>query len=108
MFKRWQRRKADNEPQGPMPWLPKNPLPAHVLAWAEAVDVSRMPDRTIREAESYLKSYRFLPLADRQELTWRLMSVIQVHVSPPPPLDAQPLDVFAIVLAARRRELGIG
>lgn len=108
MFNRWLRRKADSEPQGPTPWVSKDPLPPDVLAWAEAVDVSRLPDRTVREAEYYLKSYKFMPLGDRRELAYRIMSVIQVHVKPAPPLGVQPLDAFAIVLAARRRELGIG
>jgi hypothetical protein len=108
MFKRWLRRKAENEPQAPAPRASQDALPPDVLAWAEVVDVSRLPDRTLREAEYFLKNYRFIPLGDRQELAWRLMSVVQSHVNPPPPLDAQPLDVFATVLAARRKELGIG
>jgi hypothetical protein len=108
MFKRWLRRKAESEPQGPTPWVSQDARPADVRAWAEVVDVSRLPDRTVQEAEYYLKSYRYIPLLDRQELASRLMSVIHTHVNPPPPLDAHPLDVFATVLAARRRELGIG
>jgi hypothetical protein len=107
MFKRWLRRTAENEPQAPVPGVSQDALPADVLAWAQVVDVSRLPDRTVREAEYYLKNYRW-PLGDRQEVGWRLMSVIQSHVNPPPPLDAQPLDVLATVLAARRKELGIG
>jgi hypothetical protein len=108
VFKRWLRRTSENEPQGPAPGVSQDALPADVLAWAQGVDVSRLPDRTIREAESYLKNYRWMPMGDRQEMGWRLMSVIQSHVNPPPPLDAQPLDVLATVLAARRKELGIG
>ena len=108
MFKRWLRRTAENEPQAAAPGMSPDALPADVLAWAQVVDVSRLPDRTVREAEYYLKNYRWMPLGDRQEVGWRLMSVIQSHVNPPPPLDAQPLDVLATVLAARRKELGIG
>lgn len=108
MFKRWLRRTADNEPQVPTPGVSQDALPADVLAWAQAVDVSRLPDRTAREAGYYLKNYRRMPLGDSQEMGWRLMSVVQSHVNPPPPLDAQPLDVLATVLAVRRKELGLG
>jgi hypothetical protein len=108
MFKRWLWRKAENEPQTPAPGASQDALPADVLAWAQVVDVSQLPDRTVREAEYYLKNYRRMPLGDSQELGWRLMSVVQSHVNPPPPLDAAPLDVLATVLAVRRRELGIG
>lgn len=83
-------------------------MSAEVVAWAQAVDVSRLPEQTVDEAEYYLKSYRFIPRRHRQEMGWRLMSVIRVHVDPPPPLSAKPLDVFATVLAARGRELGAG
>lgn len=108
MFKRWLRRKAENEPQAPAPGVSQDALPADVLAWAQVVDVSRLPDATVREAEYYLKNYRWIPMGDRQELGWRVMAVVQSHVIPPPPLDAQPLDVLATVIAARRKELGIG
>ena len=108
MFKRWLRRKPKNEPQGPTPEVSQDPLSEEVVAWAQAVEVSRLPDQTVDEIEYYLKVYRFTPLRDRQEMGWRLMSVIRVHVDPPPPLSAKPLDVFATVLEARRRELGIG
>ena len=107
MFKRW-RRRAESEPQAPTPGVSQDALPADVLAWAQVVDVSRVPDRTMREAEYFLKNYRWMPLGDTQEMAWRIVSVIQSSVNPPPPLDAQPLDVLAIVLAARRKELGIG
>lgn len=108
MFRRLLGLPPKNEPQYPVPGVPQDALPADVVAWAQVVDVSRLPDRTVKEAEYFLKNYRWMPLGDRQELAWRLMAVIQSHVNPPPPLDAQPLDVLATVIAARRRELGIG
>jgi len=108
MFKRWLRRAAENEPQAPMPGVSQDALPTDVLAWAQVVDVSRLPDSAVKQAEYFLKNYRWMPMGDRQELAWRLMSLVQSHVKPPPPLDAQPLDVLAIVLQARRKELGIG
>lgn len=104
MFRRLLGR-TDNAPQAP---VPPDALPADVLAWSEVVDVSRLSDKVIRDFEYYLKNYKYMPLGDRQELGWRLISLVQSHVSPPPPLDAQPMDVLAIVLAARRRQLGIG
>jgi hypothetical protein len=108
MFKRRLRRRAENDPQAPTLGVSQDALPADVLAWAQVVDVSQLPERTMREAEYYLKNYRWMPLGDTQEMAWRLVSVIHSYVNPPPPLDAQPRDVLAIVLAARRRELGIG
>jgi hypothetical protein len=47
-------------------------------------------------------------LADSQEEAFRLRAAVESQVSPPPPVDAQSLDVLATVLAVRRKQLGIG
>ena len=47
-------------------------------------------------------------LADSQEEGFRLRAAVEAQVSPPPPVDAQSLDVLATVLAVRRKQLGIG
>jgi hypothetical protein len=33
-----------------------------------------------------------------QQMGWRVIAAIQTQVTPPPPADAQPLDVVATVL----------
>jgi flavodoxin len=77
---------------------PDHPL----VAWAAAVDVSRLSDRTARAIESYLQTYRRMSADARGELAFRLVSAVTAQVSPPPPLSIAPLDIFAAVLAARR------
>jgi hypothetical protein len=85
-------------PQGPPPDL---------LAWAQAVDVSRVTEHTAKAAEEYLRDYlRMTPLAGR-EFGLRLASLLETQVSPPPPLSLTPSDIAATVLAVRRKQLGI-
>lgn len=79
-----------------------------LAAWAQVVDVSRLTDTTIRQAEEYLRTYRRMDLFVRRELAWRLVAVVQTQVSPPPPISIAPLDIFATVITAWRKQLGIG
>jgi len=107
--KRWWRRAAqpglDAVPTGqPVPDV----VPPDLVAWAQVVDVSRLSDRTIRAVEGYLRGYRHMTLAASQEEGFRLLAAVEAQVSPPAPADAQPLDVLATVLAARRKQLGSG
>jgi hypothetical protein len=83
-------------------------VPPSLLAWAEAVDASRLSDRTIQRVERYLRGYRHMNLVASQEEGFRLMIAVEAEVSPPPPVNALPLDVLATVLAVRRKQLGIG
>ena len=83
-------------------------VPPDLLVWAQTVDVSRLSDRTVRQVERYLRGYRHMTLADSREEGFRLGAAVEAQVSPPPPVDAQPLDVLATVLAVRRKQLGIG
>jgi len=118
MTRRWWRRTARPGPDtvldqaGPDAVLADQPDPDTVrpdlLAWAQVVDVSRLSDKTVRWAEDYLRRYRRMILGDSQEEGFRLMSVIEAQVSPPPPVGVHPLDVIATVLAVRRKQLGIG
>ena len=109
MRRRWWQRSAqpssDAVPSGqPAP----EAVPPSLLAWAQAVDVSRLSDRTVRRVERYLRGYRHMTLTDSREEGFRLRTAVKAQVSPPPPVDAQPLDVLATVLAVRRKQLGIG
>ena len=80
-----------------------------LLAWTEALDTSRLSDRTVKEAERFLRDYRYMmDLGARRESALRLRSAIEAQVSPPPPATVANMDVIAAVLSARRKQLGIG
>ena len=83
-------------------------VPADLVAWAQGVDVSRLSDKTVREAEDYLNKYRHMNLELSQQMGWRVMAAIEAQVTPSPPPFAQPLDVIATVLALRRKQPGTG
>jgi hypothetical protein len=72
------------------------------------VDVSRLSDQTVRDAEDYLKMYRHMNLDLSQQMGWRVIAAVKAQVTPSPPPFAQPLDVIATVLALRRKQLGTG
>ena len=104
MAKFW-RRKAQQDTRNAQPAT----VPADLVAWAREVDVSRLSDKTVRDAEDYLKMYRHMNLdLSRQQMGWRVIAAVEAQVTPSPPADAQPLDVIATVLALRRKQLGIG
>jgi len=81
-------------------------LPPDLLAWAQAVDVSRLSEDTVKAAEDYLREYARWSVFVRGEAGRRLVSVIDTQVSPPPPLDGMPSDILAIVVAVWRKQLG--
>jgi hypothetical protein len=109
MGKRWWQRSVQPSPDAVPTGQPApGTVPPSLLAWAQAVDVSRLSDRTVRQAERYLRGYRHMTLADRKEWGFSLVAAVEAQVSPPPPADAFPADVLATVLAARRKQLGIG
>ena len=49
-----------------------------------------------------------MTLNDRKEWGFLLVAAVEAQVSPPPPVNAFPLDILATVLAVRRKQLGIG
>lgn len=80
-----------------------------LAAWAEALDISRLSDRTVKQAERFLRDYRhMMNLGARRETALRLRSVIEAQVSPPPPATVSNMDVIAVAMSARRKQLGIG
>ena len=113
MTRRWWRRTAPPDPDAVPNQADPDAVPGpdvvrpDLLAWAQEVDVSRLSDRTVHWAEGYLRRYRRMNLAARQEEAFRLLSVIEAQVSPPPPIGIHPMDVIATVLAVRRQQLGI-
>ena len=110
---RWWRRTAQPDPDAVPNQASPDAVPGpdavrpDLLAWAQEVDVSRLSDRTVHWAEDYLRRYRRMGLGARQEEAFRLLSVIQAQVSPPP-TGIHPMDVIATVLTVRRQQLGIG
>ena len=105
---RWRRRTAQPDLDAVPDQAGPDAVRPDLLAWAQEVDVSRLSDRTVHWAEDYLRRYRRMNLGARQEEAFRLLSVIQAQVSPPPPTGIHPMDVIATVLAVRRQHLGIG
>jgi hypothetical protein len=109
MRRRWWQRSAQPSPDAVPTGQPApEAVPPSLLAWSQAVDVSRLSDRTVRRVDRYLRGYRHMILAASQEEGFRLMAAVEAQVSPPPPVNALPLDVLATVLAVRRKQLGIG
>jgi hypothetical protein len=86
----------------------RDAVPLDLEAWAQIVDVSKLSDEAAKDTDYYLRKYRRVDPNARNELAFRLVSVIARQVSPPPPINVAPLDIFSVVLAARRRLLGIG
>ena len=107
MAKFW-RRKAQQDTRNTQPAAQPAAVPADLAAWAREVDVSRLSDQTVREAEDYLNKYRHMNLDLSQQMGWRVIAAVEAQVTPSPPAFAQPLDVIATVLALRRKQLGTG
>ena len=110
----WQRRAASDAslvpappPSGQAPDTP-DPVSPTLVAWAEAVDVSRLSDQTVKQAERFLRDYRHLNYLARREYGLRLRTAVESQVSPPPPATIAVLDIAATVVSVRRRQLGIG
>jgi len=74
--------------------------------WSEVLDVSRVTQHTVREAEHYLAHYRRMMPASRHEASFRMMSLLAEQVSPPPPISIAPLDAVGTVLRAVRERGG--
>lgn len=89
-------------------YLRTYPRTEKLSRWAQVVDVSRLSDRTARHIEDYLRTYRRMNGLASVELTFRLKAAVDAQVSPPPPIDIPPLDVFATVLEVRHKQPGIG
>jgi hypothetical protein len=62
MVKFWRRRAQPGPPHA------QPAVPPDLVAWAGEVDVSRLSDKTVQDAEYYLKGYRHMNLAKRPQL----------------------------------------
>lgn len=81
-------------------------VPLALREWSQALDVSRVTPHTVREAEYYLRHYRRMMPTSRHEASFRMMAILAVQVSPPPPLSIAPLDAVGTVLRAVRERGG--
>jgi hypothetical protein len=80
-----------------------------LLAWAEALDATRLSDDTVVSSERFLRDYRRMGnLRVRREIALGLRSAITAEVSPRPPVSASSMDVIATAISVRRRQLGLG
>jgi hypothetical protein len=78
-----------------------------LLAWADALDVTSLSDKTAKTADRFLRDYRRMTnLGARREIALRLRSNIEAQVSPPPPATVSNMDVIATVMSARHKILG--
>ena len=98
------RRAAPSPDPAPDP----DPVSPTLLAWAQALDASRLSERTVKQAEQYLRDHRRLNYETRREFGYRLRSLIEAQASPAPPSSVASVDVIATALSARRKQLGIG
>ena len=103
MAKFW-RRKAQQDTRNAQPAA----VPADFVAWAQEVDVSRLSDKTVRDAEDYLKMYRHMNLDLSQQMGWRVIAAVKAQVL----LAARRRPAVgcyrAETLALRRKPLGTG
>jgi hypothetical protein len=98
------RRAAPSPDPAPDP----DPVSPALLAWAQALDASRLSERTVKAAEQYLRDHRRMNYMTRREFGYRLRSLIEAQASPAPPSSVASLDVIATALSVRRKQLGIG
>jgi hypothetical protein len=65
MRRHWWQRSAQPSPDAVPAGQPASEaVPPSLLAWAQAVDVSRLSDKTVRQVEWYLRGYRHMTLND--------------------------------------------
>jgi hypothetical protein len=97
----WRRQTAPSSSPSPDPVSPE------LLAWANTVDATLLSDKTVKDAERFLRDYRRMTnLGARRESALRLRSTIENQVNPSPPATIGNMDVIAAVVAARRKQMG--
>jgi hypothetical protein len=109
----WRREAASHPGVGPsserLPPAPTNIVTPTLLAWAEALDATTLSDKTVKNAERFLRTYkRMFDIGARREMAMRIRSTIETEVNPRPPVSIGNMDVIATALQVRRRQLGYG
>jgi hypothetical protein len=107
----WRRSAAPGPGPGPVPGsgpgVNPDPVSPALLAWAAAVDVTLLSEKTAKSAERFLRDYRHMSsLAARREIALRLRAAIEAQIRPIPPPTISSMDVIATVVSARRKILG--
>jgi uncharacterized RDD family membrane protein YckC len=77
-------------------------VPAALIDWARALQLSGLTDATAEQARSYLSRFHELTPAAREEFGQRIAAAVQAQVSPLPPPGTRPADYLTAVLAERR------
>jgi hypothetical protein len=102
----WRRQTAPDPNPAPSP----SPGPALVwptlATWASVVDATLLSEQTVKDAERFLQTYRRMTLPFRHASALRLREAIAAQVNPPPPATVMSMDVIAVALDARRKQLG--
>jgi hypothetical protein len=84
------------------------PVSPALLAWANALDATKLSPDTVASAEKFLREYRRMgTLNARRELALRLRSAITDEVTPHPPASTSSMDVIATAVQVRRKQLGL-
>ena len=96
----WRRRAA------PSPSPSPDQVSPELLTWANAVDATLLSEKTVEDAERFLRGYRRMTLGARRQIAFGLRSAIEDQVSPSPPPTIGSMDVIAAALSARRKQLG--
>ena len=97
----WRRQTAPSSSPSPDPVSPE------LLEWANTIDATLLSDKTVKDAERFLRDYRSMTnLGARRESALRLRSAIESQVNPLPPATIANVDVIAAVVAARRKQMG--
>jgi uncharacterized RDD family membrane protein YckC len=79
------------------------PMPPPLAAWAQHLDLSRVPDDLALAARQYLSRIQELSPPVRDEMGARLATALAAVTAPPPPPGTPAWAFLAAVLAERRR-----
>jgi uncharacterized RDD family membrane protein YckC len=83
--------------------LPPVPMPPPLASWAEALDLSGLPNDLAQSVRSFVGRSPELTDQAREELGGKLVAAVQACVSPAPPDGTPGWAYLAAVLAERRR-----
>lgn len=84
--------------------LPAPPdVPEALSVWAEQLELSRLPDTTVNAARQLVQRYPVLQAYPRQQLAQDLARQVAARTAPAPPIQLEPIDFLAAIVAERRR-----
>lgn len=78
-------------------------MPPQLAAWAQGLELSRLPVETADAARQYLTRWHDLAPGVREEMGARIAAQMATFVSPPPPAGVPAHAYLSAVLAERRR-----